>query len=170
MAQGVVVLKVNHKQESAAILDTGSIAQMVAVVGCHLLPIGRQNGLHRRQNIAEIGQESVQQSQVTIHLTLESELTDRCLKIIANLGHTHGLIVKRTHPTYLLGRAATMIHVIANAVATATQGAHHQALGCLSRYYRTGAINHLDTSTHLGTERGVIGRVITCRRIIGLLG
>ena len=38
MAQRVVVLKVNHKQESAAILDTGGIAQVVAVVGCHLPP------------------------------------------------------------------------------------------------------------------------------------
>ena len=165
-----MILKVDHKQESTAILDAGGIAQVVAVVGCHLLPIGWQNGLHGRQQMAEIGQEGVQQSQVAIHLTFQSELADRCLEIVAYLGHAHRLVLERAHTTNLLGRAATMIHVIANAIATATQGAHHQALGSLSRYYRTRAINHLYASTHLGTERGVIGRIITCRRIVGLLG
>ena len=54
MAQRVVVLEIDHKQESAAILDTGGIAQVVAITRRHLLPIGRQNGLHRCQQMSEI--------------------------------------------------------------------------------------------------------------------
>ena len=111
----------------------------------------------------------MQQTEVAIHLALQSELSYGSLEVVRHLGHTHRLVVERAHTTDLLRRRTAMIHIVANSVRATAQCAYHQALGSLGCHDRTGGVNHLDARTHFRTERGIVAGVIARRCIVGLL-
>ena len=59
-----------------------------------------------------------------------------------------------------------MIHIVSDAVASATERTNHQHLCCTCRNDRPAPVNHLYTCTHFRTERRESFRVITHRSII----
>ena len=59
-----------------------------------------------------------------------------------------------------------MIHIVSDAVASATERTNHQRLCCTCRNDRSAPVNHLYTCTHFRTERRESFRVITHRSII----
>ena len=168
MAQGIVVLEVDHEDETLVILHADSPAQVIAIVASHLLPTLGQYGLHRSQTVAEVCEEGVQQTQVTIHLALQAELAKRGLEVVGHLRHAHRLVLERANAANLLRRRTTMIHVVADAVGTTAQCAHHQTFSSLGRYDGTTGVDHLDAGSHLCTERGIVLWVIARGGIVSL--
>ena len=90
------------------------------------------------------------------------------MEVVGHLRHAHWLVLKRANAANLFRRRATMIHVVADAVGTTAQRAHHQTFSSLGRYDGTTGVDHLDAGTHLGTERGIVLWVIACGGIVGL--
>ena len=167
MAQRVVVLCINHEEEAVPILHTGGIAQVVAILRGHLLPIPGQYGLHRRQTVAEVIQEQVYESQVPVHRLLQPELSKRCLKVVADLGHPHRLVGEEARATIHLRCRAAVIHVVADAVAATTKTAHHHRLGRRGVAIRPSVVGHLDAGAHFCRERRIVGRCVAYRGIVG---
>ena len=105
-------------------------------------------------------------AQILIRITYQTKFTNRSLIVVGNLRHTHTVIAKKSYAIVLFRGRATVVHVVTYTVCTTAQCTYHQRFGCFSLHNRATAIHHLNTYTHLRTERRILVGIIAHRRII----
>ena len=104
--------------------------------------------------MSEVVDEGVQDAQVVIGIAHASELSDRGLVIVVNLGNTHRFVGKET-TTDASGIGATVIHVVTDTIGSRAKGANHQCFGRTGINHGTAFVNHLYAYPHLCTKRGI---------------
>ena len=159
MPQCVMILKVYHENKSAVVFHPGSVTQIVPIVresSCPNLPVIRfpwEQDYCRNQQETNGWCAGNDKTDVPIRIHQEEPGNHRRFWASPSVRPDNFLY----YPD--VAGASSMIHIVSDAVASATERTNHQHLCCTCRNDRPAPVNHLYTCTHFRTERrGIVPR------------